>query len=96
MATPVPMSEQTLIVYCAMSSGVRQRRHDGDAADDGQPADADGQGRRGHRPEHEEQDDERQRQGHDLGAEQVVLERTIEVVHEGHAARCSRCSSRSE
>ena len=65
---------------------VREPEHHGDPADDGQRAHPDGQRGRDDCPEDEQQDEERERQRNDLGADQVVPKHTVEVVHEGHLA----------
>ena len=60
--------------------------HDRDAAHDGERADADRKGGRGDGPEHVEEHEERERERDHLGADQVVLEDAIEIVHVRDAA----------
>ena len=86
MATPEPDERADVDRVLRDVHDVRERGHDGDAADDRQPADAHRQDRGDRRTEHEEQDDERERQRDDLGAKQIVLERPVQIEHEGNAA----------
>jgi hypothetical protein len=65
---------------------VRKAEHHGDPTDDGQRAHPDGQGRRYDRAEDEQEDEKRERQRDEFGADEVVLEHSIEVVHERHFA----------
>ena len=96
MATPVPMSEQTLIVYCAMSVTRERAVTMATPPTTASPPTPTGRVAAVTVRNTQEQDEERQRERDHLGAEQVVLEDAVEVVHVRHAARCRRCSARSE
>ena len=61
MATPKPMSEQKLIVYCATSTTCESASTRAMPPSDGEPADADRQRRRRDRAEHEQQHEQRER-----------------------------------
>ena len=86
MATPSPMSEQTLMVYSAMSITCESPSTTAIPPTTASAPTPDRQRRRDDGAEDEQEDEERERQRDELGADEVVLEHAVEVVHEGHLA----------